>query len=103
VCNASEIVLMAHPLLKRVEKVTEKVSIWTLKQHTHQIIGARRGFEVRIYQDDAWVEPFLVSMTAQDNGYVMDLALVPNAAAAQAAAYEMLAALDGVLPSTNEH
>jgi hypothetical protein len=33
----------------------------------------------------------------------MDLVIVPNAAAVQAAAYEMLAELDSVLPSANEH
>jgi hypothetical protein len=94
--------LANHPLLERGAQVTDHVFIWTLKEHPHQVVGVRRGFEVRIYKDDAWAEPFLVSMTNQASGHVMDLEVMPNAAAAEAAALEMLAALDGTSPSRRE-
>jgi hypothetical protein len=94
---------LKHPLVQRGDRVMEEVYIWTIKQHPHRVIGVRRGLEVRIYRDDAWDDPYLVSMTMQDGGHVMDLSVAPSAAAAEAEAYEMLAALDGVLPSTREH
>jgi hypothetical protein len=92
-----------HPLLQRGPSVTERVSIWTLKEHPHRVVGNRRGFEVRVYQNDAWDDPYLVSMTAHDGGYVVDLEIVPTAAAAEAAAHGMLAALDGATTPMKEH
>ncbi|MBV9828868.1 MAG: hypothetical protein JO001_24855 [Alphaproteobacteria bacterium] len=95
---------MKHPLLQPGEWVTEQVRIWTLKDHPYRLIGVRRGFEVRIYCGEAWPEPYLVSMTDQDHGYVMDLSTMPTESAANAAAVEMLAGLDGaVLTSIKEH
>jgi hypothetical protein len=94
---------LAHPLLQRGAQVTEDVWIWTLKEHPHRLVGTRRGFDVCIYENNDWVEPYLVSMTDQANGYVMNLDVVSNADAAEALALEMLAALDGALPSTQKH
>jgi hypothetical protein len=87
-----------HPLLLRGKKVTDHTWIWTLKEHAHKVVGERRGFEVRMYENADWPEPFLVALTSQTKGWVMDLEAVPNAAAAEAAALEKLASLDGVLP-----
>lgn len=92
-----------HPLLLRGEKLTDRTWMWTLKEHAHELVGERRGFEVRIYENGDWPEPFLVTLTSQANGWVMDLEALPNAAAAEAAAFERLAYLDGVWPPITEH
>lgn len=68
----------------------------------HKVVGERRGFKVRIYENPDWPEPFLVALTSQQ-GWVMNLEAVPNAAAAEAAALELLASLDGVLPPLTQH
>lgn len=80
-----------HPLLRRGEKITDRTWIWTLKAHTHKLVGRRCGFEVRIYENGDWPEPFLVTLTSQTKGWVMDAEAVPNAAAAEAAAFALLA------------
>jgi hypothetical protein len=92
-----------HPLLKRGEQITDAGFIWTLNEHDHRIVGKRRGFEVRIYQDDTWAEPYVVSMTAPVTGFVMGFEKLPSAEAAEAAALEMLTDLDGTSPAWREH
>ena len=94
---------MKHPLLQRGEKLTDRVYVWTLKDHPHRVVGDRRGFEVRLYHDDTWPVPYMVSTVDQAAGSVTDLETMPTAAAAEAAAHEMLAALDGVSPFLQEH
>jgi hypothetical protein len=82
-----------HPLLIRGEQLTEKVSIWTLREHPHTVTGCRRGFEVRVYHypAPAW-QPYLVTITAKE-GWVMDATDLPTAAAAEVAALQMLSDL----------
>lgn len=94
---------MRHPLLQCGEKLTDRVYVWTLKDHPHRVVGRRRGFEVRLYQDDTWPLSYMVSTVDQTDGYVTDLETMPTATAAEAAAHEMLAALDGVSPPAQEH
>jgi hypothetical protein len=79
-----------HPLLIRGEQLTEKVSIWTLREHPHTVIGSRRGFEMRVYHypTPAW-QPYFVTLTAKE-GWVTDAIDVPTGAAAEAAALQML-------------
>jgi len=87
-----------HPLLIRGEQLTEKVAIWTLKEHTHTVVGTRRGFEVRVYHYFAqgW-EPYLVTLTLKE-GWVMGAVHSPTSAAAEAAALEILKALGDFSP-----
>jgi hypothetical protein len=82
-----------HPLLIRGEQLTEKVWIWTLRQHSHTVIGSRRGFEIRVYHypAPAW-QPYFVTLTAKE-GWVMDAIDLPTGAAAEAAALQMLSDL----------
>ncbi|MGE3282614.1 MAG: hypothetical protein AB7O13_16600 [Alphaproteobacteria bacterium] len=94
---------MRHPLLQRGEKLTNRVYVWTLKDHPHRVVGDRRGFEVRLYNDDTWSVPYMACTVDQAAGYVMDLETMPTAAAAEAAAHEMLAALDGASSFMQEH
>ena len=79
-----------HPLLIRGEQITEHTAISTLKEHPHKVAGRRRGFEVRIYHYPAegW-DPYFVTMTSME-GWMMGGEHSPTAAAAEAAALEML-------------
>jgi len=79
-----------HPLLIRGNQLTEKTAIWTLKEHPHTVAGSVRGFEVRVYHYPAkgW-DPYFVTMIAKE-GWVMHGTHSPTAAAAEAAAREML-------------
>ena len=79
-----------HPLLIRGNQLTEKVWIWTLKEHPHTAVGSRRGFDVRVYHYSApaW-QPYFVTLTSKE-GWVMDSIDLPTAAAAEAAALQML-------------
>jgi hypothetical protein len=79
--------------LIRGNQLTEQVWIWTLREHPHTVIGSRRGFEVRIYHypAPAW-QPYFVTLTAKE-GWVMDTIDSPTAAAAEAAALQMLSDL----------
>jgi hypothetical protein len=91
----------AHPLLIRGEQLTEKVAIWTLKEHPHTVAGSRRGFEVRVYHYPAQSgEPYFVTLTSKE-GWVMDALHSPTAAAAEAAALEILEALGDFSPGTD--
>jgi hypothetical protein len=79
-----------HPLLIRGEELTEQVCIWRLKKHPHKVVGARRGFEVRVYHyPEDGRDPYFVTITSKE-GYVMEATHSPTAAAAEAAALAML-------------
>jgi hypothetical protein len=79
-----------HPLLVRGEQLTEKTWTWTVKKHPHTVAGCVRGFEVRVYHYPAkGHDPYVVTMIAKE-GWVMDATYSPTAAAAVAAAVEML-------------
>jgi hypothetical protein len=82
-----------HPLMLRDAQLTDKVWIWTLKNHPHKVAGSRRGFEVRIYHHPAeGRDPYLITLVSKE-GWVMDAAPSPTAAAADAAALDMLSGL----------
>jgi hypothetical protein len=80
-----------HPLLKRGAQLTEKASIWTLKQHPYTVAGSCRGFEVRVYHYPAegW-DPYLITLVSAKEGWVMDSTYSVTAEAAEASAREML-------------
>ena len=67
--------------------------------YPHTVIGHRRGFQVRVYHDPEWPEPYYVAMIAQQTGWLMDGAAVPTQAAAQMEAFDMLKSLDGETPT----
>ena len=79
--------------------MTEKTTAWKMIDHPHTVIGDRRGFQVRVYHDPEWEEPYYVAMIAQQTGWLMDGATVPTQAAAQMEALNMLASLDGEMPT----
>lgn len=89
-----------HPLLIRGAQLTDKVWTWTLKNHPHKVIGNRRGFEVRVYHHPAkGREPYLITLVSKE-GWVMDATPSPTAAAADAAALDMLSGLTDADPNT---
>jgi hypothetical protein len=79
--------------------MTEKTRAWKMIDHPHTVIGERRGFQVRVHHNAEWPEPYYVAMIARNSGWLMDGAAVPTAAAAQAEALNMLASLDGTMPT----
>ena len=82
-----------HPLLIRGAQLTEEIAIWTLKKHPHTVAGCRRGFEVHVYHYPAegW-DPYLVTIISKQ-GWMMGATHSPTAAAAEAAALEVLTTL----------
>jgi hypothetical protein len=90
-----------HPLLIRGERLTEKVAIWTLKEHPHTVAGSRRDFQVRVYRylAQGW-PPYLVTLTSKE-GWVIDALHSSTAAAAETTALEILEALGDFSPGTD--
>ena len=83
-----------HPLLIRGKQLTEKVSIWTLKDHPHTVVGSHRGFQIRIYHYSAkGLDPYFVTIVSKE-GWVMDATHSPNPVTAQNTALQMLDDLD---------
>lgn len=82
-----------HPLLIRGAQLTEETAIWNLKEHPHTVAGCRRGFEVRVYHYPAEVwDSYLITIISKQ-GWVMGATHSPTAAAAEAAALEVLTTL----------
>lgn len=82
-----------HPLLIRGAQLTDKVWIWTLKNHPHKVVGCRRDFEVRVYHHPAeGREPYLITLVSKE-GWVIGATPSPTASAADASALDMLNSL----------
>jgi hypothetical protein len=89
-----------HPLLIRGAQLTDNVWIWTLKSHPHKVVGGRRDFEVRVYHHPVeGRDPYLITLVSKE-GWVMDATPSPTAAAADAAALDMLSGLTDPGPNT---
>jgi hypothetical protein len=58
------------------------VKSWKIANHPHTIVGCRRGFEVRVYHDPDWSEPYFVTVIETEHGWIMD-------------AIDILAGMDG--------
>lgn len=76
-------------------QLTEKTKAWKMVTHPHTVIGERRGFQVRVYHDAEWPQPYFVALVDTAHSWVMDGAAVPTEAAAQAAAIALLAGVEG--------
>ena len=72
---------------------------WKIAEHPHAIIGTRRGFEVRMYHDPEWPEPYFVTLIGLQSGWIMGSATTSTAAAARTEAIAMLAMIDGGTPA----
>jgi hypothetical protein len=90
-----------HPLLIRGTQLTEKASIWALKDHPHTVAGICRGFEVRVYHYPAegW-DPYLIALVSAKDGWVMDSTYASTPAAAESEAQELLDHLTQTQPRT---
>jgi hypothetical protein len=42
--------------------ITEQTRTWKIADHPYNIVGRRRGFEVRVYHDLEWHEPYFVTI-----------------------------------------
>ena len=79
---------------------TADPKVWKIVEHPHAVVGKRRGFEVRLYHDATWPEPYFVAIISLQHGWVMDGATAPTEAAAQAEAIATLASFEGAATPT---
>jgi hypothetical protein len=84
----------AHPLMKRGAKITDETHVWLLKNHLHEVIGAHRGFEVRVYNyPTKYFPPYLVALISQPHGWIMDADNAATESEARASGLNLLMSL----------